>query len=137
MTQVLPDGQGGLVPQVHCPPLQLLDLESHAVHAFPPDPHAPTVLPALQALDAQQPVHESTVHMHCPLTQPRPEPQAGLLPHMQVPFAQWSARWPSQPLHAVPPELHWDSDGVAHVFPVQQLFGHDWALQTQAPPEHR
>jgi hypothetical protein len=32
---------------------------------------------------------------------------------------------------------HADSDGVAHAFPLQQLFGHDWALQTQAPPEHR
>jgi hypothetical protein len=136
-TQNEPTGQGPPGPQLQLPVLQLFDLESHAAQALPPVPHMLVVFPGWQALAAQQPLHESTVHMHCPPTQARPEPQIGLVPHWHAPSAQWSAFCPSQPLQALPPVPQADSEGVAQVLPLQQLLGHELASQMQAPPEQR
>ena len=125
------------MPQLQLPVLQLFDLGSQTTQVFPPVPHALVVLPGWHALEAQQPLQESTVHMHWPPRHANPVPQIGLVPHRQEPLTQRSAFCPSQPLHATPPVPHSDSEGGSQVLPLQQLFGHDCALQTQTPPEHR
>jgi hypothetical protein len=71
------------------PVVQLLPSQTsvapHFLHTMPPEPHAPTSLPAWQASPAQQPVQDFVVHVHFPSTHSWLEPQlvqaAPSLPH--------------------------------------------------------
>jgi type IV secretory pathway VirB10-like protein len=77
------------------------------------------------------------LHTHCPLTHFCPVVHAALLPHLQPPEAQLSARFGSQVVHAPPAGPHAVIVGVVHTLVVlQQPLGHEVASQTHCPPTH-
>jgi hypothetical protein len=145
--QVLVDGDLHMLPVQHpdrhvcaqpwqVPPTHWSPAE-HATHAVPPVPHAP-VVGVVHVLPSQQPFgHEVPLHTHAPPLHRWPLEHAALDPHVHAPLLHESAVLGSQATHAAPPIPHAPLEGVVHVLPLQQPFGHELALHTHAPPTHR
>jgi hypothetical protein len=91
----------------------------------------------MQTLLEQQPVAQlAEVQTHWPLVQRWPAMHAALLPHLQLPPVQLSARLVSQPVHAAPPEPHAPVLAVTQApLESQQPLGQLAASQPQLPLE--
>jgi hypothetical protein len=95
-------------------------------------------LPGSHVAPLQQPLHEVPSHTHEPLTHRWPVEHCAPPPHVHVPELE-------QPSAVIPHDVQ-DEPAVPHApavvgvvqtfEPVQQPFGHDAALQTQAPFWH-
>ena len=132
----------GPAPQPQLPvPLQVsLVIGSQAAHSAPGAPQAVAV-GVTQALLEQHPVRQvAAVHAgatQLPLTHCWPPPQAGPVPHLQLPAEQLSAVLVSHIAQMPPAVPHCATEGELQVSPAQQPVVHEVASQTQAPPTHR
>lgn len=107
----------------------------HCVHAAPPIPQLPLLVPGWHPLDEQQPVgQEIASHTHAPETQRRPLLQAGALPQVHAPAAeQRSAVVESHATQVPPPTPQLAAEMVLQAPFAQQPLGHDVALHTHVP----
>ena len=138
LTHIEPEQQPlGQVVELHPAQLPALQTcgEGHDWHAAPPAPQTPATLPGSHVVPEQHPLHELPSHTQAPPWQCCPVEHAGPAPQVHVPE-------PEQPSPVVPQSLQVDPfvphaapvGGSAQTLPVQQLIGHDAALQRQAPP---
>lgn len=134
--QVWPGPHAGPAPQAQAPaPVQPSATAGlHAAQAPPPDPHRPRE-GATHVAPSQQPLgQEVASQMQAPAWQRRPGPQAGPVPHAQVPAAeQPSAVTASQPTQTAPPVPQVASVGALQVAPEQQPLGHEVRQPLQPP----
>jgi hypothetical protein len=98
-------------------------------------PHAPGLEPPSHVLPSpeQQPVHRLVSQTQAPITQRRPEPHEGPVPHLHAPPVHVSAPGP-QGAQAWPAATHAEVDiGLHACVPSQQPEVHEVALHLQVP----
>ena len=109
----------------------------HGLHATPPVPQAPLLVPATQFVPEQQPPGQETASQtQLPAKQRFPAAQAGALPHSQPPCVeQPSAVKPSQAMQVPPPAPQVASARAKQAPLAQHPLGQVVPLQTHVPPE--
>jgi hypothetical protein len=104
-------------------------------HALPAVPQCMLDVAVTQVAPTQQPLGQDWAsHTHAPARQRWPAPHTALVPHMQVPPAQLSARAASHATHRMPPVPQLPAPGALHVGPVQQPSGQVETLQPLQRP---
>ncbi len=136
-TQCWPAVHADPAPQWQTPFMQLSAPMPQAMHAAPPVPQADAD-GVVHVVPWQQPLgHDVPLHTHAPPEQRWPAPHAGPGPHWQAPLTQESAIVALQATQAEPPVPQADTEGVVHIVPWQQPFGHDVPSHAHVPPKQR
>ena len=135
LLQVMPVPQGGLLPHLQPPEVQLSALVPQLVQAAPPVPQLLVVVPELQVVPLQQPLQVTESHTQFPLTQWRLLVQALLVPQRHAPAdEQLSAVLLLQALQLAPlvPQLV-RVGGLTQLPALQHPLGQPVGSQTQLP----
>jgi hypothetical protein len=133
----LQPAHAGLLPHMHWPATQLLDMVgSQLVHEPPPVPHA-VVDGVVQVWPEQQPFgHDVASHTQLPPEQRCPCPHAGPPLHVHWPAAEQPSPLAPHAVHEPPAVPQVEATCCWHALLAQHPLGHDAALHTQKPPTH-
>jgi hypothetical protein len=136
LVQAWPVAQAGPLPHTHIPLAQLSALVPQEVHTAPLVPH-PVALGVMQTLPEQQPLGQlALLHTQAPPWQRWPAEHAGLVPHVQAPLVQLSARVTLQATQAAPFVPQAVIEGLVQIPLRQHPRGQLVPLQVQEPFTH-